>query len=101
VYVENSYLNCYDIVPINIVRLIGQGYLKFLPLNVTNLNKSWPIDKHGNVTGEKRPIVSMINDSSVTKLSPKKSVFPRSLETLKRPGVNITSFSSPVDGEGI
>jgi hypothetical protein len=59
------------------------------------------IDKHGNVTGEKRPIVSMINDSSVTKLSPKKSVFPRSLETLKRPGVNITSFSSSVDGEGI
>jgi hypothetical protein len=46
VYVENSYLNCYDIVPINIVRLIGQGYLKFLPLSVTNLNKSWPIDKH-------------------------------------------------------
>jgi hypothetical protein len=46
VYVENSYLNCYDIVPINIVRLRGQGYLKFLPLNVTNLNKYWAIGKH-------------------------------------------------------
>jgi hypothetical protein len=45
VYVENSYLNCYDIVPINIVRLIGQSYLKFLPLNVTNLNKSGSIGK--------------------------------------------------------
>jgi hypothetical protein len=58
-------------------------------------------DIHGNIMGEKRPIVSMINDSSVTKLSPKKSVFPRSFETLKRPGVNITSFSSYVDNEGI
>jgi hypothetical protein len=56
-------------------------------------------DIHGNITGEKRPIVSMIDNTP--NLSPKKSVFPRSLETLKRPGVNITSFSSSVDGEGI
>jgi hypothetical protein len=57
-------------------------------------------DIHGNITGEKRPIVSMI-DNNPPNLSSKKSIFPRSLETLKRPGVNITSFSSSVDNEGI
>jgi hypothetical protein len=57
------------------------------------------IDKHGNITGEKRPIVSMINNTP--NLSPKKPVLPRSLEKLKRSGVNITSFSSTVDNEGV
>jgi hypothetical protein len=57
------------------------------------------IDKHGNIIGEKAPIVSMINNTP--NLSPKKSIFPRSFEMLKRPGVNITSFSSTVDNEGI
>ncbi|HSN96040.1 MAG TPA: hypothetical protein VLR10_02485 [Nitrososphaeraceae archaeon] len=57
------------------------------------------IDKHGNITGDKRPIVSMIDNTP--NLSPKKSVFPRSFETLKRPGVNITGFSSTVDNEGL
>jgi hypothetical protein len=56
-------------------------------------------DIHGNITGEKAPIVSMIDNTP--NLSPKKSLFPRSFETLKRPGVNITSFSSTVDNEGI
>jgi hypothetical protein len=58
-------------------------------------------DKHGNIIGEKVPIVSMIDDTSVTNVKPKKSVFPRSLEMLKRPGVNIKDFSSTVDNEGI
>jgi hypothetical protein len=58
-------------------------------------------DKHGNITGDKMPIVSMIDDSSATNISPKKPVFPCSLATLKRTGVNIISFSSSVDGEGI
>jgi hypothetical protein len=49
------------------------------------------IDKHGNITGEKGPIVSMVDDSAATIITPKKSVFPRSLEMLKRTGVNITS----------
>ena len=57
------------------------------------------IDIHGNITGEKGPIVSMVDNTP--NLSPKKSIFPRSLETLKRPGVNITSFSSTVDNEGL
>jgi hypothetical protein len=58
-------------------------------------------DIHGNITGEKRPIVSMVDNSAATNIRTKKSVFPRSFETLKRPGVNITSFSSSVDNEGI
>jgi len=43
-------------------------------------------DKHGNITGEKGPIVSMIDHSP--NLRPRKSVFPRSLEHLKRTGSN-------------
>jgi hypothetical protein len=58
-------------------------------------------DIYGNITGEKRPIVSMVDNSAATNIRTKKSVFPRSFETLKRPGVNITSFSSSVDNEGI
>jgi hypothetical protein len=42
----------------------------------------------------------MIDDTSVTNTKPKKSVFPRSLEMLKRPSVNIADFSSSVDNEG-
>ena len=58
-------------------------------------------DIHGNITGEKGPIVSMVGGDPNSNLSAKKSVFPRSLQTLKRPGVNITGFSSTVDNEGI
>jgi hypothetical protein len=54
-------------------------------------------DSHGNITRE--PLVSMVEESST--IGPKKVVFPRSLEHLKRSGVNITGFSSTVDNEGI
>ena len=57
-------------------------------------------DNHGNIIGDRRPIVAMIDNSAATNIRPKKSVFPRSLEILKRSGVNITSFSSTVDNEG-
>jgi hypothetical protein len=56
-------------------------------------------DAHGNITGDKAPLFAMVDDTP--KLSPKKSTFPRSLETLKRPGVKITGFNSTVDNEGI
>ena len=56
-------------------------------------------DNHGNIIGDRRPIVSMIDNTP--NLSPKKSIFPRSFEMLKRPGVNITGFSSTVDDEGL
>jgi hypothetical protein len=56
-------------------------------------------DEHGNITGKRGPIIAMIEDTP--NLSPKKPIFPRSFEMLKRPGVNITDFSSTVDNEGI
>jgi hypothetical protein len=56
-------------------------------------------DANGNITGERRPIFAMVKDTP--SLSPKKPNFPRCLEMLKRPGVNILDFSSTVDGEGI
>jgi hypothetical protein len=58
-------------------------------------------DAHGNITGSKAPIFAMVDNTDITKLSPKKPNFPRSFEMLKRPGVNITDFSSTVDNEGI
>jgi hypothetical protein len=56
-------------------------------------------DRCGNITGEKTPIVSMVEDKPTTQ--PRKSVFPRSLESLKRPGVTITGLNSTVDNEGL
>jgi hypothetical protein len=55
-------------------------------------------DRHGNITGDKTPLVSMVEDTP--NLKPKRS-FPRSLESLKRSGVNITGFSSTVDNESL
>ena len=60
-----------------------------------------PIDKYGNITGDRDIPVSMVDDSAATNVKPKKPVFPKSLETLKRSGVNIMDFSSSVDNEGI
>ena len=57
-----------------------------------------PTDKDGNITPRKGPPVAMIDDSAATTM-PKKSVFPRSLEMLKRTGVNITDFHSTVEDE--
>jgi ribosomal protein S27AE len=50
---------------------------------------------------DKIPPMALIDDSAVTNVSPRKSSFPKSMEFLKRPGVNITDFSSTVDNEGI
>jgi hypothetical protein len=58
-------------------------------------------DAHGNITGSKAPIFAMVDNTDITKLSPKKPNFPRSFEMLKRPGVNITDFSSTVENEGV
>jgi hypothetical protein len=57
-------------------------------------------DNHGNIIGDKRPLVAMV-DNSAANIKPKKLTIPRSFEYLKRSGVNITSFSSTVDNEGI
>ena len=58
-------------------------------------------DNHGNIIGDKRPLVAMVDNSAATNIRPKKLTIPRSFEYLKRSGVNITSFSSTVDDEGI
>jgi hypothetical protein len=55
-------------------------------------------DKHGNITGDKMPIVSIVDDNDP---KPNKRKMPRSLEVLKRPGVTITGFSSTADDEGL
>jgi hypothetical protein len=56
-------------------------------------------DSHGNIIGKKGPLISMVDDGPTT--PPRKSVIPRSLEGLKRPGVNITGFNSTVDNESL
>jgi hypothetical protein len=43
----------------------------------------------------------MVDDAAATNARPKKPVFPRSLEMLKRPEVTITQFSSTLDNEGL
>lgn len=48
---------------------------------------------------EDKVLVSMVDDSPST--LPRRSVFPPSLESLKRTGVTITDFNSTVDGEGL
>lgn len=50
---------------------------------------------------DKIPPMAMIDDSAATYARPTKSTFPKSLEHLKRPGVNITDFNSTVDNEGL
>jgi hypothetical protein len=57
--------------------------------------------KHNLHIEDRMFIVSMIDDTLAINVRPKKTVFPRSLETLKRTGVNITSFRSSVDNEGV
>jgi hypothetical protein len=55
-------------------------------------------DIHGNITGDKTPIVSMVDDTPSTN----KSRLPPSIKALKeRLGVNITDFHSTVDGESL
>jgi hypothetical protein len=55
-------------------------------------------DAHGNITGEKTPLVAMVDDTP----SANKSRLPPSIKALKeRPGVNLTDFHSTVDGESL
>lgn len=55
-------------------------------------------DDHGNITGDKMPIVSMINDSqklSSSYKSPKLSPFFK--ELVSRPGVNLLDYQTSED----
>jgi hypothetical protein len=50
---------------------------------------------------EHKVLISVIDDNSSSVLRPKKPIFARSLESLKRPGVTITGLNSTVDNEGL
>ena len=55
---------------------------------------------HGNITDTGRKIlVSMIEDSPTA--AQRKSIFPRSLESLKRTSLKITDFHITVDNESL
>jgi hypothetical protein len=55
-------------------------------------------DAHGNITGEKTPLVAMVDDTPSTN----KSRLPPSIKALKeRPGVMITDFQSTIDSESL
>jgi hypothetical protein len=58
-------------------------------------------DKFETPGNKKTPIVSIVDDTAATTVRPSRSVFPRSLEGLKSPGVKITEFDSTVDNEGL
>jgi hypothetical protein len=55
-------------------------------------------DAHGNITGEKTPLVAMVDDTPSTI---PRSKLPRSIELLKRPGVKITDFHSTIESESL
>lgn len=57
--------------------------------------------KHPEIVETRSLLWAMIDDSAATYARPTKSTFPKSLEHLKRPGVNITDFNSTVDNEGL
>ena len=58
-------------------------------------------DVHGNITGEKGPLVAMVDDTAAT-TKPKASKLPPFIKTLKeRTGVNVTEFHSTVDDEAL
>jgi hypothetical protein len=55
-------------------------------------------DAHGNITGEKTPLVAMVDDTPSTN----KSRLPPSIKALKeRPGVKITDFHSTIESESL
>jgi hypothetical protein len=51
-------------------------------------------DIHGNITGDKRPIVSMVKDNPKLSSSYRKPKLPRSFEEMQRHGVKITSYTT-------
>jgi hypothetical protein len=55
-------------------------------------------DAHGNITGEKGPIVSMVKDNPKLSSSYRKPKLPRSFEEMQRHGVKITSYATTEEG---
>ena len=54
-------------------------------------------DKHGNITGEKMPLVSIVNDDKELSSAYGKEKLPKSFEEMQRHGVKITSYTTTED----
>jgi hypothetical protein len=54
-------------------------------------------DSHGNIIGDKMPIVSMVKDDVEPSSSYKKPRLPRSFQEMERNGLRITSYSTTED----
>ena len=52
------------------------------------------IDEHGNIIGEKMPLVSIVDNDIEPSSSYKKPKLPRSFQEMKRNGLRITSYST-------
>jgi hypothetical protein len=52
------------------------------------------IDKHGNIIGEDRPIVSMVDDNPRPTSVYGKQKLPKSFEEMQRHGLKITSYTT-------
>jgi hypothetical protein len=55
-------------------------------------------DIHGNITGEKRPIVSMVGNDPKLSSTYGKPKLPKSFEEMERHGVKITSYTTTEEG---
>jgi hypothetical protein len=51
-------------------------------------------DIHGNITGEKRPIVSIVEDKKEPSSSYSNPKLPRSFQEMERHGLKITSYTT-------
>ena len=54
-------------------------------------------DIHGNITGDKRPIVAMIDDTPRLSSTYGKQKLPRSFEEMQRHGLKITNYTTTED----
>ena len=55
-------------------------------------------DKHGNIIGDKMPIVSMVDDKPRLSSTYGKQKLPKSFEEMQRHGVKITSYTTTEEG---
>ncbi|CAN5378233.1 hypothetical protein BH18THE2_BH18THE2_25230 [soil metagenome] len=54
-------------------------------------------DKHGNIVGEKMPLVSIVQDNKELSSAYGKEKLPKSFEEMQRHGVKITSYTTTED----
>jgi hypothetical protein len=54
-------------------------------------------DRHGNIIGDKMPLVSMIEDNPKLSSTYEKQKLPKSFEEMQRHGLKITSYTTSED----